>query len=62
MMMVTVKNWLILPEMDEEYINITVQKVGTDIPKRYLVEYKDMIKAVKHFFETGKLTEDQEWG
>lgn len=48
-------------EMDEEYINITVQKVGTDILKRYLVEYKDMIKAVKHFFETGEFTEDQVW-
>jgi hypothetical protein len=48
-------------EMKEEYINITVQKVGTDILKRYLAEYKDMIKAVKHFFETGELTEDQKW-
>jgi hypothetical protein len=46
---------------DEVHINITVQKVGTDILKRYLVEYKDMIKAFKHFFETGELTKDQEW-
>ncbi|MBH8599698.1 MULTISPECIES: hypothetical protein [unclassified Thermoactinomyces] len=46
---------------NEEHINITVQKVGTDIPKQYLVEYVDMIKAFKHFFETGELTEDQEW-
>lgn len=50
-----------VPKENEEYINITVQKVGTDIPRLYLVEYHDMIKAFKHFFETGELTEDQEW-
>ncbi|MBA4494012.1 hypothetical protein ACFO25_11335 [Paenactinomyces guangxiensis] len=46
---------------DEKHITITVQEVGTDIPRRYLVEYRDMIKAFKYFFETGELTKDQEW-
>lgn len=45
----------------EEYLKITIERVGFELPKKYLVEYHDMIKAVKHFFETGKLTEDQEW-
>lgn len=45
----------------EEYIKITVEGVGVHQDAVYLVEYKDMIKAVKHFFETGELTEDQEW-
>ncbi|MBH8583853.1 hypothetical protein [Thermoactinomyces sp. CICC 10735] len=48
-------------EETKEHLNITVQKVGTDIFKQYLVGYDDMIRAVKHFFETGELTEDQEW-
>ncbi|SFJ16163.1 Imm1 family immunity protein [Thermoflavimicrobium dichotomicum] len=50
-----------VPRENEEYITITVERVGTDIPKQYLVEYSDMIKAFKHFFETGELTEDQKW-
>ncbi|MFC7439655.1 hypothetical protein [Laceyella putida] len=46
---------------NKEYLQITVQRVGFELLKKYLVEYGDMIKAVKHFFETGELTGDQEW-
>ncbi|MBH8599598.1 hypothetical protein [Thermoactinomyces sp. CICC 10523] len=51
----------LVSKSDEEYLQITVQRVGFELPKKYLVEYHDMIKAVKHFFETGELTKDQEW-
>lgn len=48
-------------QKEEEYLQISVEGVGTDCERKYLVEYDAMIKAFQHFYETGKLTEDQEW-
>lgn len=50
-----------LVDKKDEYLFITVQKVGVDHPAEYCVDFKSMIQAFRHFYNTGKLDDNLIW-
>jgi len=46
---------------DEDFIHMNINQVGTDVFIGHLVEFPQVVAAFRHFYETGKLSEDLSW-
>jgi hypothetical protein len=47
-----------LVDEDEDFIHMNINQVGTDVFVGHLVEFPQVVSAFRHFYETGRLSED----
>jgi hypothetical protein len=53
---------LLNPDGDpDEYFFLATGHVGTDIADIHLVGFQEVIRAMKHFYQTGELLNDLDW-
>jgi hypothetical protein len=50
-----------LVDEDEDFIHMNINQVGTDVFVGHLVEFPQVVSAFRHFYETGRLSEDLSW-
>ncbi|MFD1408462.1 Imm1 family immunity protein [Kroppenstedtia eburnea] len=50
-----------LVDTEDEYLFITVEKVGVDHPAETCVDFKSVVQAFQHFYKTGKLDDNLIW-